>query len=285
MPLDLALDLQFYLSLDLVFYLHSDLKLDLHLNFLYWDVKEIVTILLVIAGTVSNGQQKILIAAASDLKFAMDSVIDIFGQTHTGQVEITYGSSGKLTEQILQGAPFDLLLSADISYPEMLERAGQAGSAIYPYATGRIVVWSKKLDPREKQIYSLLDPSIVKIAIANPKHAPYGRRAVECLQHYGLLEQVESRLVYGENISQTAQFASAGAADIAIIALSIALSPNMENGRGEYFLIPDASHSPLIQGAVITRHGREKQLSRTFFDFLRNPKALEVMEYYGFTTP
>lgn len=248
-------------------------------------MKGLVTILLTVSGIMCNGQNRILVAAASDLKFAMDSIVAVFRSIHAGQVDITYGSSGKLTEQILNGAPFDLLLSADIAYPEMLRKNGQAGSDIYPYARGRIVLWSRKPGASDKGMRSLLSQSGGKIAVANPRHAPYGRRAVECLEYYGLMKDVESRLVFGENISKAAQFVSTGAADIAIIALSIALSPNMKKETNNYFLIPEESHSPLIQGAVITRSGKEKQLSRAFFDFLQDPRTRDVLKYYGFTTP
>ncbi len=187
----------------------------------------------------SMAQDRILIAAASDLKFTLDSVIHAFSKINNGKVEVTYGSSGKLTEQIINGAPFDLFFSADISYPERLQQEKKTSSGIYRYATGRLVIWSKKIDPRQSGMKSLLDPGVKKIAIANPLHAPYGKRAVESLAYYQLAEALRSRLVYGENISQAAQFASTGAADVGIIALSLALSPNMKKERGEFFVIPE----------------------------------------------
>jgi molybdate transport system substrate-binding protein len=244
----------------------------------------LATGLLIVFGVV-NAQEKILIAAASDLKFAMDSVIAAFGKNNTGNVEITYGSSGKLTEQIINDAPFDIFFSADISYPEKLRREDKTASDIYQYAKGRIVIWSRKLDSRKKQMKSLLDPSVHKIAVANPAHAPYGKRAMESLGYYKILEAVKPKLVYGENISQTAQFVSTGAADAGIIALSLALSPNMKNEEGKYFVIPEESHQPLIQGAVVTGHGKGNKLANSFFEFVKTDKAISILKHYGFTQP
>lgn len=228
-------------------------------------------------------QEKILVAAASDLKFALDSVITQFNRSQNGKVEVTYGSSGKLSEQIANGAPFDLFFSADISYPEKLKQDGKASSEIYRYGKGRIVIWSKKNDPAKAEIKSLIDPSIKKIAIANPLHAPYGKRAAEAIEYYKLA--VSDKLVYGENISQTAQFISTGAADIGIIALSLALSPNMKRESGKYFLIPESSHQPLIQGAMITVSGRDKKLALDFFAYIKSDSAKAILKHFGFSEP
>jgi len=229
----------------------------------------------------SCGQPKILIAAASDLRFAMDSMILVFNQSNSGNVEVTYGSSGKLTEQIIQGAPFDMLFSADLSYPEQLKKENKTGSEIYPYAKGRIVIWSKKLDPQQLQMKALTNASIKKVSIANPDHAPYGKRAMESLSHYKLLTNVKSKLVYGENISQAAQFITSGAADIGIIALSLAVSPNMKKENGKYYLIPEKSHTALIQGAMITRHGKNNPLANSFFKFIQGDKATGILKHFG----
>lgn len=227
------------------------------------------------------GQHKILVAAASDLRFAMDSVISAFTQVNPGEVEITYGSSGKLCEQIINGAPFDIFFSADISYPEKLKQAHQTASDIYEYGKGRIVIWSKRIDAEHKAEKALLEPGIQKIAIANPAHAPYGKRAMESLEYFKLLGKIKPKLVYGENISQTAHFVSTGAADIGIIALSLALSPPMKEEKGNYYLIPESSHQPLIQGAVITEHGKENKLAASFFSFIKSATAIAILKHYG----
>lgn len=246
--------------------------------------KIIAVLLLVITPSIfSHAQDKLLIAAASDLKFTLDSVIHVFSRTNNGKIDVTYGSSGKLTEQIINGAPFDIFFSADILYPERLKQQKKTSSEIYHYATGRLVIWSKKINPQKNGMESLMDPAVKKIGIANPLHAPYGKRAVESLKSYKLFESIKSKLVYGENISQTAQFASTGAADIGVIALSLALSPNMKRENGKYFLIPDESHEPLIQGVVITTHGNGNQLASTFFEFLKTKEAVAILTHYGFS--
>jgi molybdate transport system substrate-binding protein len=245
--------------------------------------KFVLTAVIIFISLSSFAQEKILVAAASDLKFALDSVIVQFNSTRRRKVDVTYGSSGKLSEQIAHGAPFDIFFSADISYPEKLKENKKTVSEVYKYGKGRIVIWSKKIDPTKTEMHSLLDASIKKIAVANPLHAPYGKRAMESIEYYKL--SVKDKLVYGENISQTAQFVSTGAADIGIIALSLALSPNMKKEKGRYFLIPESSHQPLIQGAVITTTGRDKKLVAEFFEYIKSDSARSVLKYFGFSEP
>lgn len=233
----------------------------------------------------SWGQERILVAAASDMKFAMDSLVQSFRSKSSGVVEITYGSSGKLTEQILNGAPFDLFFSADIGYTELLQSHQRVSSAIYPYAKGHLVLWSRSVNPQVRQMQTLRDPSIARVSIANPQHAPYGKRAMECLRYFGLTEVVKPKLVYGQNVAQAAQFVISGAADAAILALSITRSNAMLQSAGTYYLIPEESYEPLVQGAVITRRGGEKKLASAFFEFMKSPTAVAILSYYGFSKP
>lgn len=229
-------------------------------------------------------QQKLNIAAASDLKFALDSVISVYHQLHpNSKVQVTYGSSGKFFEQIQHGAPFDIYFSADKSYPEALRQKGLTSSDVRIYGIGRIVVWSKKTDPNIAQMQSLLDPKMRKIAIANPEHAPYGQRAKESLLHYGIFDEIEDKLVFGENISQTAQFVQLGAADIGIVALSLALSPTMQTGGGTYYLIPEESHEPLEQGYVRLKNARNNPLALDFYSFVSTSKAIAILRHFGFS--
>ena len=202
-----------------------------------------------------------------------------------GNVEVSYGSSGKFHEQILHGAPFDIFFSADISYPTKLKEENLTSSEIYAYSKGRIVLWSKSVNPTLQGMLTLKNSALKKIAIANPKHAPYGKRALESIAFYKLTSIVTPRSVYGENIAQTAQFVSSGAADIGIIALSLALSPNMKKENGRYFLIPEESHQPLIQGMVITTHGKENELAQTFFTYVKSEKAGVILKHFGFSKP
>lgn len=226
---------------------------------------------------------KLLIAAASDLQFALDSIVKSFQSRHEGKIDVVFGSSGKLFEQISNGAPFDMYFSADIDYPKALQEKKLTSSEIYIYGVGRLVLWSKKIDPAEKGIHSLLLPSVRKVAVANPRHAPYGRKAVETLDFYKVHERIKTKLVYGENISQTAQFVTSGAADMGLIALSLALSPNMQREKGKYYLIPMESHQQLTQGAVITQRGKDNKLAAAFMAFIKSETAVSVLSHYGFT--
>ena len=201
---------------------------------------------------------EIKVAAASDLTFAFKDVVARF-QKQTGiSIKLTYGSSGNFFAQIQNGAPFDLFFSADVGYPEKLDAAGLAEpGTIYEYASGRIVMWvpnASKLD-LSRGLAALLDPAIRKIAIANPVHAPYGIAAVAAMRHAAVYDQIESKLVLGENISQAAQFVESGNADAGIIALSLALAPAM-GSSGRYVEIPATDYPPIVQAAVILKSSR-----------------------------
>ncbi len=197
------------------------------------------------------------IAAAADLKFALDEILATYKkQFPEDQIEVTYGSSGTFASQIEQGAPFDLFFSADIAFPKALATKGLAGSKVVPYAVGRIVLWSASLDASKMSLKDLTAPHITKLAIANPKHAPYGQRSEEALRKLGIWDQVRSKIVLGENIAQTAQYAMSGAVPVAIIALSLAMSPELGK-TGSYALIPENLHKPLEQGYVITKRAEQ----------------------------
>lgn len=229
--------------------------------------------------------EKITIAAAADLKFALDKIVELFNKAHPAdQVETIYGSSGKFHTQIRQGAPFDLYFSADIAYPRALKEEGFAASEVQAYAVGRIVLWSPSRDASKMTLNDLADPIIQKIAIANPKHAPYGKRAEEALRAAGVWAKVEARLVYGENISQTAQFVQTGNAQAGIIALSLALSPELAK-QGGYALISDKLHQPLEQGFIVTKRAAANPLAQAFARFMSGNEARAVMMRYGFVLP
>lgn len=227
----------------------------------------------------------ITIAAASDLKFALDEIIADYRRSKPhDDIDVVYGSSGKFHTQIRQGAPYDLFFSADIAYPRELVKAGLAATGVDPYATGRIVLWSNSLDAQKLTLDSLTDPKITRIAIANPRHAPYGKRAEEALRAKGLWEKIEKKLVYGENIAQTAQFVQTGNAQIGVIALSLAVNPELAR-EGGYWLIPDALHQPLEQGFIVTRRAAGNPLAHDFARHMDGPAARAVMKKYGFVLP
>lgn len=231
--------------------------------------------------------QEITVAAAADLQFAFQDVAARF-QKETGKnVKLIFGSSGNFFAQIQNGAPFDLFFSADIDYPKRLEAAGLAEpGTLYRYATGKIVLWitnDSKLDLK-RGLQVLLDPSIKKIAIANPEHAPYGRAAVAALRHENIYDQVSSKFVLGENISQTATFVVSGSADIGIVALSLTVAPSMKT-KGRYFEIPADGYPPIEQAAVVIRSSQHKDIARQYLDFLKTPSLQELLRSYGFSVP
>jgi molybdate transport system substrate-binding protein len=244
----------------------------------------IVAILLGIASLAQAGE-KITIAAAADLRFAMDEIVKQFRAAQPDDIiDVIYGSSGKFFTQIQQGAPYDLFFSADIGYPRELEKSGFAGAPAVPYATGRIVLWSPSRDASKMTLKDLADPKIGKVAIANPQHAPYGKRAEEALKAQGLWETVSAKAVYGENISQTAQFVQTGNAEVGIIALSLAVNPALVE-KGGYYLIPDNLHQPLEQGFVVLKHAADNPLAKRFATYMGKPEARAVMKRYGFILP
>lgn len=229
---------------------------------------------------------EVLVAAAADLKFAMDSIIAVFSAKNPSiAVKPVYGASGSFFEQINNGAPFDLFFSADIDYPKKLQDANKTLTNVTQYATGHLVLWSRTLDPTREQMNTLLDPAIKKIAIANPAHAPYGKRAEEALRYYKLYDKIKEKLVIGENIAQTAQYAQSGAADVGIIALSLALSPSMKQTGGKYWLIPATSHQPLQQGYVLLTHAKDNPGVTQFAEFFSSPTAAAILKSFGFAKP
>ena len=230
----------------------------------------------------------VTVAAAADLKYALDDLILKFKEQHPQiDVQTTYGSSGNFYAQLTNKAPFDIYFSADIDYPRKLTEQGLTleGSE-FPYAVGQIVVWVRDesvLDVERIGIQVLLDPSVRKIAIANPKHAPYGRAAEAALKHLGVYEQVAERLVLGENIAQTAQFVESGAADVGVIALSLAMAPAL--GKGRYWKIPLDAYPPLEQGGVILSWAKDRTATESLRTFVVGDEGRSILRRYGFLLP
>jgi molybdate transport system substrate-binding protein len=243
--------------------------------------------LFVITGVNGAVAEEITIAAASDLNFAFREIVTEYEKVSGNQVRLTLGSSGNFFAQIQNGAPFDLYFSADISYPKKLEEAGlTVPGSLYPYAIGRIVLWAGKdshLD-LSKGLAVLQEPTIKKIAIANPKHAPYGRAAVAAMEYFKVYDLVKDKLILGENISQAAQFVESGACDVGIIALSLAAAPVMKS-KGTYWEVPAEAHPALEQGAVILKQSKSLEASRQFLEFIKGSKGQEIMKRYGFIVP
>jgi len=241
-------------------------------------------ILLWLAGAVAAFAQEITVAAAADLQFAMQDITARFEKDAGKKVKVVYGSSGNFFQQIQNGAPFDLFFSANLDYAKKLEAAGLTEpGTLYEYATGKIVLWvpsESKID-LSSGLRALAAPSIRKISIANPEHAPYGQAAVAAMRKENIYEQVKGKLVMGENISQAASFVLSGSADAGIIALSLALAPNMKD-KGRYVEVPAADYPPIEQGCALLKSSEKKDAARAFLEFMKTPAAADLLRAYGF---
>jgi molybdate transport system substrate-binding protein len=231
--------------------------------------------------------QLLRVAAAADLQFVMPDLAAQFEKRTGTKLNITYGSSGNFYAQLQNGAPFDLFFSADIDYPKKLEAEGLAEPrTLYEYATGRIVIWMPAdtgVDVARQGWNALLDSVVQKIAIANPEHAPYGRAAVAALKKAGIFEQVKAKLVYGENISQAAQFVESGNAQAGIVAMSLAISPGMKDGKR--WEIPSEMHPPIDQAVIVLKSAANKQGARAFLEFVQSESGRATFSNYGFSLP
>jgi len=228
----------------------------------------------------------VTVAAAADLKFAMDDLVVQFAKPHpTITVTVTYGSSGNFFSQLSNGAPFDLFLSADADFPRQLATAGHTlPDSEFLYAVGRIVLWVPQASPLDVQRHgmgALKDPSVRHIAIANPRHAPYGRAAEAAMRSLGVYDDVKAKLVFGENVAQTAQFVQSGAADAGIIALALAMAPAMQQA-GKYWDVPLDAYPRMDQGGVIMKAARDPAAARALREFVLSPTGRTTLKRHGF---
>jgi molybdate transport system substrate-binding protein len=231
--------------------------------------------------------QEITVAAAADLRPALDEIAPQFERTSGLHLHVIYGSSGDLFHQIQNGAPFDVFLSANVDYPQKLQSAGLVvPESFFEYATGKIVLAVRadsKID-LSAGLSVLLDSAIKKIAIANPEHAPYGVAAMNALKKENIAGKLSSKIVTGENISQAASFVLGGGADAGIIALSLVLTP-ATHSQFRYKEIPAADYSHIVQACVVVKASRQKESALKFEAFLRGKDAAEVLQRFGFETP
>ena len=234
-------------------------------------------------------QREVSVAAAADLKFAFDEIVSAFQSKNPAiKVTVTYGASGNFYAQLSNKAPFDLFLSADIEYPRKLIDSGLAlKESEFLYAVGHLVLWvpnESKLDLEKLGIKAVADPSVKKLAIANPKHAPYGRAAEAALRNSGVYDEVKDRLVLGENIAQAAQYVQTGSADAGLIALSLALAPAMQE-RGRYWVVPLDAYPRLEQGGVILNWAKDKEATQSLKAFMTSSEGRVILKRYGFFLP
>jgi molybdate transport system substrate-binding protein len=228
------------------------------------------------------------VAAAADLSTVLQQIGDSYEKKTGVKVKLSLGASGALTQQIQNGAPFDLFFSADMDYPRQLVASGEADAAsLHQYATGSLVLWvpaDSRLDVEHGGMKILLDPSVKKIAMANPQHAPYGRAAAAALQHAGIYEQVKDRLVLGESASQAAQFVESGNAQAGFVALAHAVAPAM-SGKGKYYVVPRDAYPALAQGVVVLSHSQRKKQGADFLEYIKSGEASALLQKFGFTLP
>ena len=225
----------------------------------------------------------IKVAAASDLSYAFEEVGAEFTKKTGKKVVFSFGSTGLLAQQLSEGAPYDVFAAANVSYVDKVVAAGACDEATKAmYARGRIVLWSRDaVQPAPATLADLSDPRFVKLGIANPDHAPYGRAAKEALESAGLWESLKPRLVYGENIKQTLQFAETGNVEAAFAALSLAIVTK----GGHYILIDESLHAPIDQALVVCKHGGNPTVGAEFAKYVNSDDGRAIMKRYGFLLP
>ena len=240
------------------------------------------------AASCSGSHAPLRIAAAADLRYALDDLVKTYRDTHvSARIDPTYGSSGVFYAQLVSQAPFDLFLSADIAYPRRLAGQGLtlAGSE-FTYANGRIVLWTRArtgVDLDRLGIQALRAPAVRHIAIANPAHAPYGRAAEAALRSLGIYEAVRDKLVMGENIAQAFEMAQSGGAEVGIVALSLAMAPGSA-AQGHYWEVPRGAYPPIVQAGAIMRWTKNPEVAQAFRQFLLAPEGRAILRRYGFST-
>ena len=248
-------------------------------------LNKFIPVLLAIASVAPTlGQTPLRLAAAADLQPVLPPILEQFRQSTGIQVEATYQASAMLTTQIMNGAPFDVFLSADLGYPKRLIDAGLTdGPAPITYAKGTLVLWARKDSKLPPPSVDLLrNPGLQRLAIANPERAPYGRAAVAALNALNLYDALKPRLATAENIAQAAQFVDSGNADAGLISLTSAMTPRMASA-GEYFVIPRDLYPPIEQGAVIVSKSQERERARKLLDFLLSAPVQAQLAKSGLT--
>jgi len=231
--------------------------------------------------------ERVAVAAAANLVYVLEPLDAAFARTDAGVVVTReIGASGNLVAQIAQGAPYDLFLSADLEFPQKLVAAGAAdGSSLVTFAVGKLVLWSLRPGLDLASVAAVVhNPAVARIALANPRAAPYGRAAEEVLAKLGLTAAAGSKLVYGENISQTAQYVASGNVDAGFVALSLVRSPKLKD-HGRWLEIPASLYAPLEQGAVLTRRGAANPAARRYLKFLQSPAARAILTQFGYGLP
>lgn len=226
------------------------------------------------------------VAVAANVKFVFDELKTEFKKSSGINVNGVFASSGKINAQIKSGAPYDVFMSADMAFPEALHREGLALAAPRVYARGVLVLWSLQPLDLTQGMRVLMNPAVKKVAIANPKLAPYGQEAMRALNHFGLMKAVEPKLIYGESIGQVNQYIDMQAVEIGFTAKSVVLAPQMQ-GRGKWIEVPRESYQPIDQGIVMLKHGLETNAvaAERFMEFMASTEARNILERFGYILP
>jgi len=248
-------------------------------------MKRLILLLFLTLIVATASAQKLNVAAAANLRDVLEEVKTAYLKTRPkAQVNLTFGSSGTLVQQITNGASFDLFLSADNEFPLKLKEKGLTIGAMTTYAFGKLALYSTSIDVEKKGLAALNDASVKKVALANPTTAPYGERAQALLKSRGYYESLKDKLVFGENISQAAQFAFTGNAELGFIALSLALSPEMKD-KGYCYVIPTTLYEPVEQACILIKKSVLNTEAVKFRDFILSPVTKPIWEKYGYTVP
>ncbi len=244
-------------------------------------MKHTFLIILVFAA-ISVQAQTVKIAAASNLRFVFDEIKTAYAKANPQtSVVATFGSSGTLLQQILNGAEFNIFMAADNTFPVKLKEQGASSGEIKTYALGKLVLWSNSVDV-SKGLDMLTDPSVKRIAVAKPELAPYGDRAISCLKQSGLFEKIKDKIIYADNISQTAQFAQTGNAEVAFLAMSLTLTPEM---KGSVYVIDPKMYKPVEQAMVLVRSRKANPEAAKFMKFVLSSACKPIFEKYGYIVP
>lgn len=239
-------------------------------------------LVLLFAGSIHASPVKVAVAA--NVQYAFADIAAAFSRDTGIAIEPSYASSGKISTQIMNGAPFELFLSADNESPQKLAQSGHTLRPPQTYALGTLVLWSKSASLNNKNWQQWLANSKGKIAIANPRTAPYGTEALRVLSYYRLDSTVTPRLVNGDNVAQTAQFVESGAAEAGFVAKALVLAPQMQ-GKGSWVDMPENSHQPIVQDMVLLKAAAANPQAQKLFDYLGSPAARQILQRYGYRLP
>jgi molybdate transport system substrate-binding protein len=248
-------------------------------------MKQIILSLTLLVATLSVPAQKVNVAAAANLRYVLEEIKTAYvKQNPKAKVNLTFGSSGTLVQQIMNGANFDFFMAADNEFPVKLKEKGLTTGTMSTYAVGKLAIYSTTLNVEKKGLEVLKDPAVKKIAIANPETAPYGERAMELLKSQKLYDGLKSKIVMADNISQAAQFAFTGNTEIGFIALSLALAPDMV-GKGDYYIVPQNMYKPIEQACILIKTAVLNTEAAKFKKYVLSPATKAIWEKYGYSVP